>query len=123
MATPMPQAFLHLTSGAYDLPAIMRRAWVRARNAVGREPGTAARQHLAYALRQTWDEARAARGTLIWQREQAARFEAETALDARTREIAALHRARAAADGIDNTRLHFAEVRAIETRLGELQAA
>lgn len=118
----MSTAFLHITSGAYDRPAIMARAWTRARNIKARNPKASLRDCFAEALRRTWDEAKAARGALIWQREQNAAAEAAKALDARTREIAGLHAARIAATGIDSTPRFLAEVRAIETRLAQLGA-
>ncbi|MDX7953409.1 hypothetical protein P7D22_19780 [Lichenihabitans sp. Uapishka_5] len=118
--------FLHTASGRYDLPAIMRRAWVRARNTITRSAkaghATGIRTAFADALRATWDEARSARSLAAWRAEQDRQAEALAQLDARTREIAALQFARIAADGIDNGPAHRAEVRAIDTRLAALNA-
>lgn len=118
----MALAFLHTASGSYDRPAIMARAWVRARNTKARDPKASLRACFADALRRTWDEAKAARGALAWQREQVAAAEAVKLLDARTREIAGLHAARVAATGIDSTPRFLAEVRAIDARLLQLGA-
>lgn len=122
----MQPAFLHTASGTYDRSAILARAWTYARNALAREvaariPSTL-RDCFAYALRRVWDEAKAARGTLVWQRECEAAEEAAKLLDARTREIMALRQARTVADGIDSTPRFLAEVRAIEARLIQLGA-
>ena len=118
--------FLHNASGAYDRAAIMRRSWTRARNAVARmvKAGvpTTLREAFAGALRQTWDEAKGAHANAVWRAEQDRQAKALAQLDARTREIATLHAARAAADGIESGPAFRAEVRAIDTRLAALNA-
>ena len=120
------------SSGAYNLSAIMSRAWVLARaQAAGQErarricpelPSLTVRQVFRTALRTAWDEARSARSYAAWCAEQDAAREARKALDARTREIEELRMARAAADGIDSTRAFLATVRSINSRLAELGA-
>ena len=118
--------FLHTVNGIYDLRAIMARAWVRARNTVARdskaEATTTLRAAFADALRQTWDEARSARSLAAWRAEQDRQAEALAVLDARTREIAALQFARAAADGIDSGPAYRREVSAINARLAQIGA-
>lgn len=123
----MPAPFLHTTSGTYDRAEIMRRAWTRARGLVAWHAKlgmpTTLREAFAGALRHTWDEAKGPRANAAWRAEQDRQAEALAQLDARTREIAALHAARAAADGIDNGPAFRREVRAIEMRLTTLHAA
>ena len=121
----MSLPFLHTASGAYDLPAILTRAWARARNAVtiAAKLGdrTTARACFAAALRETWDEARSARAIAVFRAQQDAAFAAAEASG--TAEIINLESLRAAADGIDNTARFLVERGAIEARLGVQRAA
>lgn len=123
---PATALFLHTAAGIYDRAEIMRRAWVRARNAVARcikaRIPTTLRAAFAEALRATWDEARSAHSLAAHHAQQDREAEALATLDARTREIAALRFARAAADGIDSGPAYRAEVRAINARLQQLGA-
>ena len=122
----MPAPFLHTASGAYDRAEIMRRAWTRARNTLAWHcklgMPTTMREAFADALRATWDEARSTRSLAAWRAEQDCQAEALAQLDARTREIAALQFARAAADGIDSGPAYRREVSAINARLAHLGA-
>ena len=74
------------------------------------------------SLRRVWSEARDALSYLRWAAEQDRAAEVCKTLDARTREIADLHFARAAANGIDCTRVFLETARAIDARLAELGA-
>lgn len=122
----MSAPFLHTAAGAYDLRAIMGRAWIRARNTVATlaKAGmvTTIREAFADALRQTWDEARSARSVTAWKAEQDRQAEALATMDERTRRIVALRAGRLAAEGIESGPRYLAEIYAIDACLAQLGA-
>ena len=113
------------TTNAYDLSAIMARAWrtarhtVKVRAEIGRP--TTLKAAFRAALAEAWDLAKGARSVALWQAEQQRQREAGKLLDARTRAIADLQAARAAVDGIDG-HAYFAAVAGIDARLTALDA-